>query len=775
MKKIKLSFLLVTSLSFFSNSQNLSVPNVENVYGGRVLSLCVHKINSDSSRLFASTESANSVFYTDLKSIASTSLSFKNWKVLPSLDASKNNGVINNMDVHSKSGKLFYVVNENLYKTDISATTSTLVESKLIRLVKIFDDYLMYIKENKLVVNSIDAAGNLTKICEINTPSILPSLPKLILDKDNKVILFLDGTTPSLHKFNDVYTSMSSTSTYTTLSISSIINPNRNWKAFGISNTGRYLLGGNSSPEPATKLIAYSDDQGVTWNYYNSGISGVSGDEIVCTTVGGINYVYYSKLYNNDNGNSGKWKEIGVPGGIETHPNDGCVLTDPNNPSLVFVTTDQGIGASKDNGATLFEINNGLEAVQVNDFSMTIDKNTAWIASKAGIRRVTNYKTTPTWSNAMFPNGDGSPYYSVSMDPTNSDIAYVGNVRIYKTTNKGTTWTQLFDPSSRYGWLEQMYRFEAIEICPWDNNLIVAGAYHKESNNGGLFFSIDGGVTWNQHNIQTSTSGYDADIYDLVFTKESGKTTLYAGVEYNTTSRSIYKLTFDNTTKKFSSVQDMDASGTAVGYAISATIIDLETTKTGDTILAIGTDVGSNHPIAYYKSISGSNKWTTLPVTGFPISNGKVGKAITIGIDTLYAAVDNEVYTLPITSTTWSLGYSYPKGTEINFLYYDELLIGTGTGLYGHIGKSNTTNNLKIINQFNDLNIYPNPAVNEITIKSEYEIKQIEIKDLMGKTVQSNMILSLENNVNLENIKPGVYILEIETQKGLRSLKMIKE
>ena len=45
----------------------------------------------------------------------------------------------------------------------------------------------------------------------------------------------------------------------------------------------------------------------------------------------------------------------------------------------------------------------------------------------------------------------------------------------------------------------------------------------------------------------------------------------------------------------------------------------------------------------------------------------------------------------------------------------------------------------------------------------------------MGKTVQSNMILSLENNVNLENIKPGVYILEIETQKGLRSLKMIKE
>ena len=775
MRKIKLSLLFATTIGFFSNSQNLSIPNVEKVYGGRVLSLCTHKINSDSTRLFASTESANSVFYTDLKSIASSAASFKNWKALPSLDASKNIGVINNMDVHSKSGKLFYVVNENLYKTDVLASTSTLLESKLIRFVKIFNDHLLYIKDNKLVVSSIDFLGNLTKICEITTPPILPSLAKLVLDKDNKVILFLDGTTPALYKFNDVYTSMSNSTTYTTISISTLINPNRNWKAFGVSNTGRYILGGNSTPEPATKLIAHSDDQGVTWNYYDSGISGVSGDEIVCSTVGSTNYVYFSKLYNDDNGNTGKWKEIGVPGGIETHPNDGCLLLDPNNSSLVFVTTDQGIGSTIDNGKTLFEINNGLEAVQVNDFSMTTDKNTAWIASKAGIRRVTNYKTTPVWTNAMFPNGDGSPYYSVAMDLSNADVAYVGNTRIYKTTNKGTTWTKLFEPSSIYGWLEQMYRFEAIEICPWDNNFIVAGAYHKENNNGGLFFSTDGGSTWNQHNIQTTSSGYDVDVYDLVFTKESGKTTLYAGVEYNSTSRSIYKLTWDNTSKKFTSTQDMDASGTAVGYPISATIIDLATTITGDTILAIGTDVGSNHPIAYYKSISGSNKWTTLPVSGFPVSVGKVGKAITIGVDTLYAAVDHEVYTLPIAASSWSLGYAYPKGTEINFLYYDELLIGTGTGLYGHIGKSTKTTNIKIENQFNDLLIYPNPALNEITIKSEFEIKLITIKDLMGKTIQSNVDISSENSVNLEHLKSGVYVLEVETAKDHHTLKIIKD
>jgi hypothetical protein len=567
---------------------------------------------------------------------------------------------------------------------------------------------------------------------------------------------------------------MSNSTTYTTISISTLINPNRNWKAFGVSNTGRYILGGNSTPEPATKLIAHSDDQGVTWNYYDSGISGVSGDEIVCSTVGSTNYVYFSKLYNDDNGNTGKWKEIGVPGGIETHPNDGCLLLDPNNSSLVFVTTDQGIGSTIDNGKTLFEINNGLEAVQVNDFSMTTDKNTAWIASKAGIRRVTNYKTTPVWTNAMFPNGDGSPYYSVAMDLSNADVAYVGNTRIYKTTNKGTTWTKLFEPSSRYGWLEQMYRFEAIEICPWDNNFIVAGAYHKENNNGGLFFSTDGGSTWDQHNIQTTSSGYDVDVYDLVFTKESGKTTLYAGVEYNSTSRSIYKLSWDNTTKKFTSSQDMDASGTSVGYAISATIRDLATTITGDTILAIGTDVGMNHPIAYYKSISGTNKWTTLPTTGFPMTVGKVGKAITIGVDTLYAAVDNDIYIFPTKGTNWSLGYSYPKGTEINFLYYDELLIGTGTGLYGQKGNSTKTTQIKIENTTSDIKIFPNPTEKILYINSASELKSIQITDLLGKRVENFEVNLINNSLNLEGLNDGVYIIEIETNKGNHSLRMLK-
>ncbi len=43
----------------------------------------------------------------------------------------------------------------------------------------------------------------------------------------------------------------------------------------------------------------------------------------------------------------------------------------------------------------------------------------------------------------MFPMGDGSPYYSVdapSNDPSGL-VAYAGNVRIYKTTDGGGSWS----------------------------------------------------------------------------------------------------------------------------------------------------------------------------------------------------------------------------------------------------------------------------------------------------------------------------------------------
>ena len=60
----------------------------------------------------------------------------------------------------------------------------------------------------------------------------------------------------------------------------------------------------------------------------------------------------------------------------------------------------------------------------------------------------------------------------------------------------------------------------------------------------------------------------------------------------------------------------MGPSGTAVGYSITATIWDLELTSTG-------TDAGINHPITYYKDLSGTSLWTTMTTLAILFLLGK--------------------------------------------------------------------------------------------------------------------------------------------------------
>ncbi len=64
--------------------------------------------------------------------------------------------------------------------------------------------------------------------------------------------------------------------------------------------------------------------------------------------------------------------------------------------------------------------------------------------------------------------------------------------------------------------------------------------------------------------------------------------------------------------------------------------------------------------------------------TTYTATTNKQGKAtVHDGTNTLYWAVDNEIYYLVDGTSSWVLGYSYPIGTEINCLFYDELLVGT--------------------------------------------------------------------------------------------------
>lgn len=71
--------------------------------------------------------------------------------------------------------------------------------------------------------------------------------------------------------------------------------------------------------------------------------------------------------------------------------------------------------------------------------------------------------------------------------------------------------------------------------------------------------------------------------------------------------------------------------------------------------------------------------------------------------------------------------------------------------------------------------VYPNPASNFITIKSDFEIDNVEIYNLVGKRIFSNKNLENEENINISKFKSGLYFLKISSNNEIHAEKIIKK
>jgi len=73
--------------------------------------------------------------------------------------------------------------------------------------------------------------------------------------------------------------------------------------------------------------------------------------------------------------------------------------------------------------------------------------------------------------------------------------------------------------------------------------------------------------------------------------------------------------------------------------------------------------------------------------------------------------------------------------------------------------------------------IFPNPALNAITVKTSLSVEEFSIYDLLGKRVFnisfSNQVF--EHNLDISNLNSGVYHLQIKTINGIEIKKIIKQ
>lgn len=90
---------------------------------------------------------------------------------------------------------------------------------------------------------------------------------------------------------------------------------------------------------------------------------------------------------------------------------------------------------------------------------------------------------------------------------------------------------------------------------------------------------------------------------------------------------------------------------------------------------------------------------------------------------------------------------------------------------------STTYQNLSVsINSFdNSIVTYPNPANSVITIDSDYVIKSIQLYDMYGRLLQTNLTATEKMVMDISQRAEGTYFLKITSEKGQKVEKIIKK
>jgi len=71
--------------------------------------------------------------------------------------------------------------------------------------------------------------------------------------------------------------------------------------------------------------------------------------------------------------------------------------------------------------------------------------------------------------------------------------------------------------------------------------------------------------------------------------------------------------------------------------------------------------------------------------------------------------------------------------------------------------------------------IYPNPATNTLNINSDSEVSNIKVLNYLGQTIDNFYVKGMEVTINTSAYNSGIYFIQIETEKGISTQKIVIE
>jgi len=326
-----------------------------------------------------------------------------------------------------------------------------------------------------------------------------------------------------------------------------------------------------------------STDGGNSWeiinHWWGDGVQAVHADK-------------HNLVYRND----GTLFE-GNDGGIYISPNDGTYWVDRTSGMRISQMYKLGCSATvaneiitglQDNGSKLFTNNDWWDVYGGDGFECLIDYSNVNI-QYCSIYYGQFFRTTNRWSSdtEITPTaaGNGAWVTPIIMDPTNPQILYAGYTDLWKTTNRGNTWTKISNVNASN-------KLRNIAICESDPNVIYM------ADDARIWKTTNGGTNWT--NILSSSS-----ITSLCVKNSDPNTIWYTQGGYNTTS--VFKSTNGGT-----NWVNISAGLPAIPmYSVVYNKLSGETEQ-----LYVGSEVG-----VYYKN--GDTDWVAFN-TGLP--NVKIGE-----------------------------------------------------------------------------------------------------------------------------------------------------
>lgn len=106
--------------------------------------------------------------------------------------------------------------------------------------------------------------------------------------------------------------------------------------------------------------------------------------------------------------------------------------------------------------------------------------------------------------------------------------------------------------------------------------------------------------------------------------------------------------------------------------------------------------------------------------------------------------------------------------------------LGSSISFPNHSSRGSVTSNFVLANDsfyLAGFNMYPNPAdsILAIDLPSEYESVQVQIIDILGKTVVNKSITALDNKLNVNDLVAGTYFVKVSSEDKSYTTKLIIE